>query len=178
MSRIGKKPIPLPDKTKAALQGDRIVVDGPKGKLEVVVPEGVSAKVEDGNVLVERPNETRQSRALQGLARSLISNAVTGVSTGYTRELEINGVGYRAEAKGQQIHFTLGYSHPVVYDLPQGISAKTPAPTKIVLEGSDKQLLGMTAANIRMLRPPEPYKGKGIKYAEENIRRKVGKTGA
>lgn len=178
MSRIGKKPIILPDKTKAAVDGGKVRVEGPKGKLEVVVPGGAEVKVEDNAIVVTPVSDTRKGRSIQGLTRALLNNAVIGVSKGYVRELHINGVGYRAEAKGDKVHFTLGYSHPIVFDVPESVSAKTPAPTKIVLEGSDKQSLGMTAANIRALRPPEPYKGKGIKYAEENIRRKVGKTGA
>ncbi len=178
MSRIGKKPIQLPDKTKAAIDGGKVVVEGPKGKLEVEVPKGAVVKIDGSVILVSPEPDNRKNRALQGLTRALLSNAVIGVSEGYVKVLEINGVGYRAEAKGKEVHFTLGYSHPIVFDLPDGVSAKTPAPTKIILEGSDKQSLGMAAANIRMLRPPEPYKGKGIKYEEEIIRRKVGKTGA
>jgi large subunit ribosomal protein L6 len=178
MSRIGKLPIELPDKVSAQLNGDRIVVQGPKGKLEFPFDQRATVQIDGKTVIVERPDDTRASRAVHGMVRAIIANAVRGVSEGYTRKLEINGVGYRAEAKGREIHLSLGYSHPVVYKLPEGVEAKTPAPTQIVLEGIDKQVVGMAAAQVRSLRPPEPYKGKGIKYAEEHIRRKVGKTGA
>lgn len=178
MSRVGKKPIALPDKVKAQITDELVRIEGPKGKLEVNIPSPISVKQEGQNVLVERPDDSRESRSLHGLTRALIQNAVTGVSTGFTRTLEINGVGYRAEAKGRQINFTLGYSHPIVFDLPEGVQATTPQPTRVVIESHDRQALGMVAAKVRSLRPPEPYKGKGIKYAEEHIRRKVGKTGA
>ena len=178
MSRIGKKPIDLPGKTKASLVGATVAVEGPKGKLTVQVSPKMKISIEGQVLVVERPDDSREARALHGLTRALLANAVHGVSEGFVRELEINGVGYRAEAKGKQINLTLGYSHPVVYDLPEGVTAKTPAPTKIILESPDKQALGMAASQVRMLRPPEPYKGKGIKYADEHIRRKVGKTGA
>ena len=178
MSRVGKKPIALPDKVKAQLADQVVRVEGPKGKLEVNVHPKISVKVEGQAVVVERPDDSRESRSLHGLSRALIQNAVTGVSAGFTRVLEINGVGYRAEAKGKQINFSLGYSHPIVFDLPEGVTAATPQPTRVILESTDRQLLGMVAAKVRALRPPEPYKGKGIKYAEEHIRRKVGKTGA
>ncbi len=181
MSRIGKKPIQLPDKIKATIHGgdvSRALIEGPKGKLEVEIPRGAAAKVEEKTIVVSPANDDRKGRALQGLTRALLQNAVVGVSEGYSRVLEIHGVGYRAEAKGSQLHFTLGYSRPIVFDLPAGVTAKTPAPTKVVLESSNKQVLGMAAADIRMLRPPEPYKGKGIRFEGETIRRKVGKTGA
>ncbi len=178
MSRIGKLPIELPDKVSAEVRGDRVVVQGPKGKLEFPFDQRATVRIDGKTVIVERPDDTRTSRAVHGMVRAIIANAVRGVSEGYTRKLEINGVGYRAEAKGREIHLSLGYSHPVVYKLPEGVEAKTPAPTQIVLEGIDKQVVGMAAAQVRSLRPPEPYKGKGIKYAEEHIRRKVGKTGA
>ncbi len=178
MSRIGKKPIQLPDKVKSRVEGSRVYFEGPKGKLAIDIPQGVDV-AENGGVIAVKPTiDDRQSRALQGLTRALLSNAAVGVSQGYTRILEINGVGYRAEAKGKQVHFTLGYSHPIVYDVPEGLTIKTPAPNRVVVEGADKQMVGMAAADIRMLRPPEPYKAKGIKYEDELIRRKVGKTGA
>ena len=178
MSRIGKMPIELPDKTSAQLGDGSIMVQGPKGKLEFDLDQRASVKIEGKQIIVERPDDTRISRAVHGMVRAIIANAVKGVSEGFSRKLEINGVGYRAEAKGKEIHLALGYSHPVVYPLPEGVTAATPAPTQIVLEGIDKQAVGLAAAQVRALRPPEPYKGKGIKYAEEHIRRKVGKTGA
>lgn len=178
MSRIGKKPVMLPEKTKAIVEDAKVRVEGPKGNLDVEVPAGISAKVENNAIWVSPDVDNRKNRAFQGLVRALLNNAVVGVSNGYTRTLDIVGVGYRAEAKGNAIQFSLGYSHPVVFDLPKGVTAQTPAPTKIILEGADKQMVGMAAANIRKLRPPEPYKGKGVKYTEEIIKRKVGKTGA
>jgi len=178
MSRIGKMPIALPDKASAQLADGRITVQGPKGKLEFALDQRAAVKIEDKSIIVERPDDSRISRAVHGMVRSIIANAVHGVTVGFIRNLEINGVGYKADAKGREIHLALGYSHPVVYALPEGVTATTPAPTKIILEGIDKQAVGMAAAQVRALRPPEPYKGKGIKYAEEHIRRKVGKTGA
>lgn len=178
MSRIGKLPIPLPSGTSISVSGDLVTVKGGKGVLTVRAPTGIKVEQQNGNAIVTRPNDERQTRADHGLMRALLANAVLGVTSGFVRELEIQGVGYRAEAKGKQIHFTLGFSHPVVFDLPEGVSASTPAPTKIIVEGIDKQAVGMAAARIRDLRPPEPYKGKGIRYLGEYVRRKVGKTGA
>ncbi|MDF1564997.1 MAG: 50S ribosomal protein L6 [Deltaproteobacteria bacterium] len=178
MSRIGKLPIDLPGAASAQLGEGTITVQGPKGKMEFALDQRASVRIDGKQIIVERPSDSRTSRAVHGMVRSLIANAVHGVTEGFVRKLEINGVGYRAEAKGRELHLALGYSHPVVYPLPEGVSAQTPAPTQIVLEGIDKQAVGMAAAQVRALRPPEPYKGKGIKYAEEHIRRKVGKTGA
>ena len=151
-------------------------LEGPKGKLQTTIPPGVQVKVEGNVVRVERESEERQVRALHGLTRKLIANMAQGVSQGFSRVLDINGVGYRAEVKGQEIHMTLGYSHPVVFPLPQGVAASVERQVIITLTSADRQLLGETAAKIRGLRPPEPYKGKGIKYREEVIRRKAGKA--
>jgi large subunit ribosomal protein L6 len=177
MSRVGKKPIPIPEKTKVTLKGNTITVKGDKGTLSRAIHSGVKVEISDSEVVVKIPSEDRISRALQGLTRSLVSNMVTGVSRGFERVLEINGIGYRAEAKGKNILFNLGYSHPIDFPLPEGITVKIDKNTIVKLSGIDKELLGLTAASIRQLRPPEPYKGKGIKYSEEHIQRKAGKTG-
>lgn len=176
MSRIGKLPVMIPTGVKVAIDSNALRLEGPKGKLQTEIPEGVDVKVE-GNVLrVERQAEDRKARALHGLTRKLIANMTQGVSQGFTRVLDINGVGYRAEVKGHEIHMTLGYSHPVVFPLPVGITAAVERQVIITLSGADRQVLGETAAKIRSLRPPEPYKGKGIKYREEVIKRKAGKA--
>ncbi len=177
MSRVGKKPIPIPEKAKITYKDRTITVQGEKGSLERTIHPNVDLKIEDGTIYVTISEETRQNRAFQGLVRSLIANMVQGVTVGFERGLEINGIGYRAELKGKILVFNLGYSHPVNFDLPEGISAKVDK-AGVVLSGIDKELLGRTAAAIRMLRPPEPYKGKGIKYAGEHIQRKAGKTAA
>jgi len=176
VSRIGKLPIAIPAGVKVAVDASGIRIEGPKGKLQAVVPSGVSIKVEGDSMRVERANEDRKIRALHGLTRKLVANMAQGVSVGFSRILDINGVGYRAEVKGQEIHMTLGYSHPVVFPLPQGVTAAVERQIIITLSGADRQILGETAAKIRMLRPPEPYKGKGIKYREEFIKRKAGKA--
>lgn len=163
---------------KAALAGGVIKVEGPKGKLEVRIHPGFSVEIKDSEINVKRPGDTHLERSVHGLMRKLIANAVEGVSKGFTRVLEINGVGYRAEAKGQQINLTLGYSHPIVYQLPPGVTARVEKQVTVTLESADRQLLGTVAAQVRELRPPEPYKGKGIKYATETIRRKAGKAAA
>ena len=176
MSRIGKLPVTIPSGVKVAVDSSGVRLEGPKGKLQTTLPPGVEVKV-DGNVVrVERRNDERKSRATHGLTRKLIANMAQGVSQGFSRVLDINGVGYRAEVKGQEIHMTLGYSHPVVFPLPAGISASVERQIIITLTSADRQLLGETAAKIRSLRPPEPYKGKGIKYREELIKRKAGKA--
>jgi large subunit ribosomal protein L6 len=176
VSRIGKLPVTIPAGVKVAVEPSAVRVEGPKGKLQAPVPAGVQVKV-DGNVVrVVRENDQRKMRALHGLTRKLIANMAHGVSQGFSRVLDINGVGYRAEVKGQEIHMTLGYSHPVVFPLPAGISASVERQIIITLSGADRQLLGEMAAKIRGLRPPEPYKGKGIKYREEFIKRKAGKA--
>lgn len=176
MSRIGKLPINIPAGVKVAIDANALRLEGPKGKLQAELPTGVKVKVEGNVVHVERQNEDRKVRALHGLTRKLIANMTQGVSQGFTRILDINGVGYRAEVKGQEIHMTLGYSHPVVFSLPAGVSAAVERQVIITLSSADRQVLGETAAKIRSLRPPEPYKGKGIKYREEVIKRKAGKA--
>ena len=175
MSRIGKLPVTIPSGVKVAVDSSGVRLEGPKGKLQTTLPPGVDVKVEGNVVRVERRNDERKSRAIHGLTRKLIANMAQGVSQGFSRVLDINGVGYRAEVKGQEIHMTLGYSHPVVFPLPAGISASVERQIIITLTSADRQLLGETAAKIRSLRPPEPYKGKGIKYSTETIRRKEGK---
>lgn len=176
MSRIGKKPINISSGVKITLDGQNIKVEGPKGRLERVVHDQMEIKVEADQLLVAP--RTEKSNALQGLTRSLVANMVDGVTTGFSKVLEINGVGYRAELKGSTLNLSLGYSHPVEYPLPQGISAEVDAKANtITVSGIDKELVGATAAKIRSFREPEPYKGKGIKYADERIMRKAGKTG-
>lgn len=176
MSRIGKLPVTIPTGVKVAIDSNALRLEGPKGKLQTEIPTGVGVKVEGSVLHVERQAEDRKVRALHGLTRKLIANMTTGVSQGFTRVLDINGVGYRAEVKGQELHMTLGYSHPVVFELPVGVSAAIERQVIITLSGADRQVLGETAAKIRSLRPPEPYKGKGIKYREEVIKRKAGKA--
>ena len=179
MSRVGKLPVKIPEKAKVSVDGSQVKVEGPKGKMTFPFNPKVAVKVEKGEVQVSRPDDTRLAKGLHGLTRTLVKNAIDGVVKGYDRNLEISGVGFKAEVKGKDIHFTLGFSHPVVFRLPDGITAEVDAKqTKVTVKGVDKHLLGLTAAKIRALRPPEPYKGKGIKYAEEIIRRKEGKTGA
>jgi large subunit ribosomal protein L6 len=176
VSRIGKLPITIPSGVKVAVEPREVCLEGPKGKLKTAVPPGVRVKVEGNVVRVEREGEERNVRALHGLTRKLIANMAQGVSQGFVRVLEINGVGYRAEVKGQEIHITLGFSHPVVFPLPAGVTAAVERQVIITLSSADRQLLGEAAAKLRGLRPPEPYKGKGVKYREEVIRRKAGKA--
>jgi large subunit ribosomal protein L6 len=179
MSRIGKLPVKIPEKVKVAITGTTIKVEGPKGKMSFPFNPVVKVEVAGNEVRVTRPDESRLAKGLHGLTRTLVRNALDGVTKGYERTLEISGVGFKAEVKGKVINFTLGFSHPVVFALPEGVTAEVdPKQTKVVIKGVDKHLLGLTAAKIRALRPPEPYKGKGIKYAEETVRRKEGKTGA
>ena len=177
MSRIGKSPIPVPSGVDVTISGRRVVVKGPQGQLERELPGEITVKQEDGTLLVERPNDERQNRALHGLTRSLVNNMVVGVSAGFTKELEIVGVGYRATAQGpNRIELALGFSHPVHVDAPAGITFEVPAPTRIAVKGIDKELVGQVAANIRKIRKPEPYKGKGVRYAGEYVQRKAGKA--
>ncbi len=177
MSRVGKKPIPIPDKTKITFADSLVTVAGEKGTLSQAINPAIGLKIEDGVMNVTMVSEDRNSRALQGLTRSLIANMITGVNQGFERKLEINGIGYRAELSGKQIVLHVGYSNPVTFNLPEGINAAVAKNNNIILSGIDKQKIGLAAAAIRKIRPPEPYKGKGIKYAEEHIRRKAGKTG-
>ena len=177
MSRVGKKPIAIPEKTKVTYTDRLVTVAGEKGTLSQSIHRAIDLKIEEGVMNVIMVAEDRNSRALQGLTRSLVDNMITGVSKGFERRLEINGIGYRAELSGKQIVLHVGYSNPVAFDLPDGISAAVEKNNNIILSGIDKQKVGLAAAAIRKIRPPEPYKGKGIKYAEEHIRRKAGKTG-
>jgi large subunit ribosomal protein L6 len=177
MSRVGKKPIPIPEKTKVTFKDGTVTVQGKNGTLTQEVHSAIELKIENDQINVLMLDDKRETGALQGLTRSLVNNMVVGVSTGFERVLEINGIGYRAEAKGKSIVFNLGYSHPIDFPLPEGISATVEKNNIVKLNGIDKHLLGQTAARIRQLRPPEPYKGKGVKYAEEYIQRKAGKTG-
>ncbi len=178
MSRIGKQPIAIPDGVSVNVANGEIQVKGPKGNLSCVVPEGIGAKVEDGRLVFERPKDTKDLRARQGLARSLANNMVVGVSKGFTKRLEIEGVGYRAEVQGKVLNLLLGFSHPVIVQIPEGLKVAVEQNTRLSIEGADKQSVGQFAADVRALRPPEPYKGKGVRYADEHIRRKVGKAGA
>ena len=177
MSRIGKKPIELPEKVKLNISGDGAVnVEGPKGKLAWTLPKQIKARVDGKQIVVERSDETRQVRALHGLSRALINNMVTGVTTGFTKDLEIQGVGFKAAVQGQTLNLSLGFSHPINFPIPAGIKITCSEPTKIKIEGSDKHLVGQVAADIRAYYPPEPYKGKGVRYTGELVRRKEGKT--
>ncbi len=176
MSRIGKLPIPLPAGVTVKVAGAAVHVEGPKGKLDLRIDSRMGVEVTGDRLTVKRTEESRQSRAIHGLTRNLLANMVQGVSKGFARTLEITGVGYRAEVKGAGIQLLLGHSHPILFQLPAGVTAKVDKQTVIILEGSDRQLVGECASMIRGLRPPEPYKGKGVKYAEETIRRKAGKA--
>mgnify|MGYP001812138527 FL=1 len=175
MSRIGRSPIPIPDGVTVDLDGQRVAVKGPKGELEHTVAAPITVVLSDGELRVERPTDRGPHRALHGLSRSLLANMVTGVTDGFSRELLIEGVGYRAQLKGKSIELSLGYSHSITVDPPEGIQFEVPEPTQIFVRGVDKQAVGQVAAEIRDLRPPEPYKGKGVRYATETVRRKVGK---
>ncbi|SDU84405.1 50S ribosomal protein L6 [Gordonia westfalica] len=177
MSRIGKNPIEIPAGVDVTVDGQRVAVKGPKGELSLTVSEPIEVAKEDNSIVVTRPNDERRSRALHGLSRSLINNLVIGVTQGYTTKMEIFGVGYRVQAKGKDLEFALGYSHPVPIEAPEGITFAVESPTKFSVTGIDKQQVGQISANIRRLRRPDPYKGKGIRYEGEQIRRKVGKTG-
>ena len=177
MSRIGNKPITVPAGIDVTIDGQKITVKGPKGTLERIVNDNISIKLDNGVIVVTRPNDEKENRSLHGLTRTLISNMIEGVSNEFTRQLEINGVGYRAAKQGNKIVLTLGYSHPVEMVEPEGITYEVPNPNSIIVKGIDKELVGQMAAEIRSKRPPEVYRGKGIKYVEEHIRRKEGKAG-
>jgi large subunit ribosomal protein L6 len=178
MSRIGRKPIPVPAGVEVAIDGQTVRVKGPKGELSHTVPEQITVeRSADGNLAVGRANDERSAKELHGLSRTLVANLVVGVTTGYRKTLEINGTGYRVTAKGQDLELALGFSHPVAVAAPEGITFTVERPTVFHIEGINKQLVGETAARIRKIRPPEPYKGKGVKYADEVIRRKAGKAG-
>jgi large subunit ribosomal protein L6 len=177
MSRIGRLPVPIPSGVDVAIDGQAVTVKGPKGTLALTVVEPIAVVKEDAVIRVTRPSDDGKVRALHGLSRTLIANMVTGVTEGYSKTLEIVGVGYRVQAKGRDLEFSLGYSHPVLVTPPEGITFRVEAPTRFVVEGIDKQLVGETAARIRKLRKPDPYKAKGVRYQGEVIRRKVGKAG-
>ena len=178
MSRIGKSPITVPGTVDVTIDGPVVTVKGPKGQLVRTVPGAISVRREEGTLLVERPNDERENRSLHGLTRTLVSNMVVGVTDGFTKELEIIGVGYRATAKGSDaIDLALGYSHPIEVKAPQGITFDVPAPNRIAVKGTDKEVVGQVAADIRKLRKPEPYKGKGVRYLGEHVVRKAGKSG-
>ena len=178
MSRIGKAPIAVPGGVDVSIAGSDVTVKGPKGTLSRTVPGAITVRQNDGTLLVERPDDERQNRALHGLTRTLVSNMVVGVTDGFTKELEIIGVGYRAEAlTPTQLRLALGFSHPVIIDAPEGITFDVPVQTRIIVRGIDKEVVGQVAANIRSVRKPEPYKGKGVRYLGEKVLRKAGKTG-
>jgi len=175
MSRIGKKPVEVPKGVTATVDGQTVTAKGPKGQLSVALVDDVAVAMGDGGISVDPREETKRARSMWGMSRTLVQNIVTGVSTGFEKRLEINGVGYRATAQGKTLSLALGYSHDVSYAVPEGIEIQTPRPTEIVVSGIDKQKVGQVAAEIRRWRPPEPYKGKGVKYSDEYIFRKEGK---
>jgi large subunit ribosomal protein L6 len=177
MSRVGRLPIPIPDGVKVNIADSSVKLEGPKGSLTFQAPFGVKVSLTENRIVVSVDSSYKKSAALHGLTRSLVANMVAGVSKGFEKRLELVGIGYRAELKGKSLHLTLGYSHPIHFELPEGITAKVDGQTKITLEGADKQLVGEVAATIRSFKKPEPYKGKGIKYANETIKRKIGKKG-
>jgi len=177
MSRIGRMPVTIPSGVDVTIDGREVTVTGPKGKLSLEVAEPIEVSQNDGVITVTRPNDEGHVRALHGLSRSLVANMVTGVTEGYRKTLEIVGVGYRVQARGPNLEFSLGFSHPVTVSPPEGITLRVESPTRLVVEGIDKQQVGEVAANIRKLRKPDPYKGKGLRYSGEHIRRKVGKAG-
>ena len=177
MSRIGRLPIAIPGGVDVSVSGQDVTVKGPKGQLALSVAEPIAVNVDDNTGLVTRPNDERESRSLHGLTRTLVANMIEGVTNGYTKAMEIVGTGYRVVAKGSDLEFSLGYSHTILFEAPEGITFTVTTPTKFTVSGIDKQLVGETAAKIRKLRKPEPYKGKGVKYADEVIRRKAGKAG-
>ena len=176
MSRIGKQPITIPPKVKVEIKGRRVLVEGPKGKLDWELPRRTSLKVDNGRVLVSRQGEDAQAKALHGLSRALVNNMVRGVSEGFTKRLEIQGVGFKAAVQGKAVNLNLGYSHPIVYPIPDQVKVTVEENTKLLIEGPDRQVVGQVAAEIRSFYPPEPYKGKGVRYTDERVIRKEGKT--
>ena len=176
MSRIGKQPVPIPAKVKVEVKGQKIFVEGPKGKLDFELPRRTLAKVEHGNVVVSRDGDDAAAKALHGLSRSLVNNMVKGVSEGFVKKLEIQGVGFKAAVQGKSVNLSLGYSHPLVYPIPDQVKVTVEENTKVTIEGPDKQVIGQVAAEIRAYYPPEPYKGKGVRYVGEKVERKEGKT--
>lgn len=178
MSRIGKLPITIPDKVEINLKNNHLTCKGPNGELSRVLNSNMKIKIDDAQIVIERPSDSKEHRSLHGLTRSLVANMIEGVSTGFTKKLEIIGVGYKAEMKGDNLVLSLGYSHPIVMGFPESVNASVPSPNEILIQGADKELVGMIAAKIRSFRKPEPYKGKGVRYSGEYVRRKAGKTGA
>jgi len=176
MSRIGKQPITIPAQVKVNVKGSKVFVEGPKGKLDMEIPRRTSLKIDGGTVVVSRDGEDAEARAMHGLSRALLHNLVKGVSEGYSKKLEINGVGFKAAVVGKVVNLSLGYSHPINYDIPEQIKVTVEENTKVTIEGPSKQVVGQVAAEIRAYYPPEPYKGKGVKYSDERIERKEGKT--
>jgi large subunit ribosomal protein L6 len=177
MSRIGKKPVPIPKGVTVTLDGSKITVKGPKGELHRSLPGAMKVSMKDNEVVVERPSEENEHKALHGLTRTLVANMIEGVTAGFSKQLEIIGVGYKAEQRPYGLQLSLGFSHPIEYRAPAGIKLTAPQPTQVNIEGANKEMVGQVAAEIRSYRPPEPYKGKGIKYAGEQVRRKAGKAG-
>jgi len=177
MSRIGRLPVEIPSAVQVTVSGQQVMVKGPKGELSLAVSEPIAVEVADNEVRVARPDDERRSKQLHGLTRTLVNNMVVGVTEGYSKTLEVVGTGYRVQAKGNGLELALGYSHPINYEAPDGITFQVETPTRFHINGIDKQLVGEVAANIRKLRAPEPYKGKGVRYADEHIRRKAGKAG-
>lgn len=178
MSRIGRKPVPIVKGVKVSVGEAAVAVEGPKGKLSVAIPQGIAVRVDDGNVVVERAAENKREKALHGLVRSLVANAVTGVTTGFSKDLEIQGIGYKAQVEGKDVVLALGYSHPIRFSIPAGIQVSVDKQVRLTVSGADKQSVGQVAADLRSLRRPDVYKGKGVRYAGEVVRKKVGKTGA
>ncbi len=178
MSRIGRMPVPIPKEVKVASDASKVELTGPKGLLAYLLPQGISVSVDGEKILVHRANDQRTSRALQGLTRSLVANMVTGVTKGFEKKLEIIGVGFRADLQGSTLRLTLGFSHPILYPLPKGIKVEIEKQTLLTVKGIDRQQVGVVAAQLRSIKPPEPYKGKGVRYLGERIRKKVGKTKA
>jgi large subunit ribosomal protein L6 len=176
MSRVGKKPITVPEKVKVSISGQNLSVEGPKGKLQLTIHPRIKVQTAQGKVTVERPTNQKQDRALHGLTRSLVNNLIVGVTDGFSKTLEIEGVGFRAQVKGKSLNMTLGFSHPIDFIIPEGIEIKTPQPTAVIITGINKQQVGQVAADIRHFYEPEPYGGKGIRYKGEVVRRKQGKT--
>jgi large subunit ribosomal protein L6 len=176
MSRIGKQPIAIPPKVKVDVKGSKVFVEGPKGKLDMQIPRRTSVKIDGANVLVSRDGDDAEAKAMHGLGRALLNNLVKGVSEGYSKKLEISGVGFKAAVQGKVVNMSLGYSHPINYDIPDQIKVTVEENTKITIEGPSKQVVGQVAAELRSYYPPEPYKGKGVKYSDERVERKEGKT--